>query len=96
MATNSDSAPRMIQAEFGLCGSCGGELLNLATLDGRPWGLEASRCRVCEIIICDTCTLVFDHDKNGKHGTGDPGEEIARLQTFETEARACLKNLEKL
>ena len=51
-----------------LCESCGGGF------NGLP--IDDHTCRGCGLIVCDSCTMVFEHAGNGKHGSGNPSAQI--------------------
>lgn len=42
---------------------------------------DDATCRGCGIVVCQSCTDVFEHVGNGLHGSGNPVEEVERLRT---------------
>lgn len=47
----------------------------------------AELCHGCGKTVCLSCVDVFDHWKDGEHGSGDPPEEVRRLRA--ALSRAC-------
>jgi hypothetical protein len=54
------------------CGSCGGSIV--------PNDPDGFTCRGCGLIVCETCSTVFDHLGNGAHASGDPREAVDAMR----------------
>lgn len=57
---------------LGICESCDG------IADAND-----DKCHGCDKVICAFCMDMFEHQLDGAHGIGDPGEEVDRLRTVE-------------
>jgi hypothetical protein len=62
----------LLDDEVFLCESCNTE---------HEGDAEDHRCHGCEMVVCLSCSNLFDHrGTSGLHGRGNPGTEAARLR----------------
>lgn len=72
VAPEAASTARATQAYTHVCGSCGCDIISFEALDDH-------QCKGCGCIVCDTCTLVHQHHKEGVHGNGDPAVHLEKM-----------------